>query len=77
MLTASAGTLLEAQNRKADTAVMLVLVFGQGKVTQEKLAANHRDVENFLAAVNAYDEAGFKVIPNNTDIKLYFKEILL
>ena len=26
---------------------------------------------------NAYDEKGLKVIPNNTDIKLYFKEIVV
>ena len=60
------------------TAVMLVLVFKtSGDVEEEKLASNHRDIENFLKTANAYDESGFKAILNSTDIKLYFKELIL
>ncbi len=76
LLTASVGTLLEAKNKNCNTAVLIVLVFkSNGNVTEEKVAANHSDVEAFLKATEAYEENGLYVIPNNTDIKLYFKEI--
>ena len=78
LLTASVGSILEAQNKKCKTAVLIVLVFkSNGKVTEEKVTANHKDVEAFLNATKAYKENGLYVIPNNTDIKLYFKEIIL
>ena len=84
LLTAAVGTLLEVEHQNKEdgkhikTAVMLVLVFKtNGDVTEEKIASNHKDIENFLEATNAYDENGLKVIPNNTGTKLYFKEIVL
>ena len=78
LLTASVGTILEAQKKNCKTAVLIVLVFkSNGKVTEEKVTANHKDVEAFLNATKAYKENGLYVIPNNTDIKLYFKEIIL
>jgi hypothetical protein len=78
LLTASAGTILEAKKRNLDTAVLFVLVFKTtGDVEEVKLASNHQDVLSFLEAANAYDEKGLKVIPNNTGIKLYFKEIVV
>lgn len=78
LLTASVGTILEAQNKKCKTAVLLVLVFkSNGDVKEENLIANHKDIEAFLSATNAYNENGLFVIPNNTDIKLYFKEIVI
>lgn len=78
LITASAGTLLEAQNKSCSTALLLVLVFkSNGQVSEEKLSVNHKDVDTFLKATQAYEENGLYVIPNNTDIKLYFKEIIL
>ena len=78
LLTASVGTLLEAKNKNCKTAVLIVLVFkSNGKVTEEKVVANHRDVEAFLNATESYEENGLYIIPNNTDIKLYFKEIVI
>lgn len=78
LLTASAGTIIKAQKEKCKTAVFLLMVFETNcKVTKEKLDANHKDVENFLTATNAYEENGFYVIPNNTDVKLYFKKIVI
>lgn len=78
LLTASVGTILEAQNKKCKTAVLIVLVFkSNGKVTEEKVTSNHKDVEAFLNATKAYEENGLYVIPNHTDIKLYFKEIVV
>ena len=78
LLTAATGTLIEAQRLHVNTAVMIVLVFqSHGNVTQEKLDPNHKAVVDFLAATGAYDESGFKVIPNHTNIKLYFKEIVV
>ena len=38
---------------------------------------NHKDIENFLAATNAIDKNGLKVIPNKANMNLYFKEIIL
>ena len=78
LLTASVGTILEAQNKNCKTAVLIILVFkSNGKVTEEKITANHKDVEAFLIATKAYEENGLYVIPNNTNIKLYFKEIVI
>ena len=78
LLTASVGTILEAQNRGVNTAVLLVVVFKTNdNVKNENITDNHRDVLAFLKAANAYDEHGCAVIPNNTDVKLYFKEIVL
>ena len=77
LMTASVGTLLEAEKKRLDTAVLLVVVFKTDKTDAEKLAANHKDIDVFLKATNSYDENGFKVIPNNTNVKLYFKEIII
>ena len=78
LLTASVGTILEAQKQGCDIAVLLVLVFKtNGNVTEEKLFKNHTDIEQFFEATNAYEENGFMVIPNNTDVKLLFKEIVI
>lgn len=78
LLTASVGTLLEAERKNLKAAVMLVLVFKtNGDVMEDKLEANHQDIVNFLEAAKAYEEKGFQVIPNNTGIKLYFKEIII
>ena len=78
LLTASVGTILEAQNKNCKTAVLIILVFkSNGKVTEEKVTANHKDVEAFLNATKAYEENGLYVVPNTTDIKLYFKEMVI
>lgn len=78
LLTASVGTLLEAKERKVEKAVLLVLIFKtEGESDDEKLKGNSNDIAQFLKATNAKDEDGLKVIPNNTDIKLYFKEIVI
>ena len=78
LLTAAVGTILEAKKKNIDTAVMLVLVFKtNGDITEEKIASNHKDIENFFAATNAIDENGLKLIPNKANINLYFKEIIL
>lgn len=78
LLTASAGTILEAQKRGCNKAVLLVVVFkSNGKVSEEKLAENSKDIEEFVKATEAYQENGLYVIPNNSDVKLYFKEIVI
>ena len=78
LLTAAVGTILEAKRKNIDTAVMLVLVFKtNGDITEEKIASNHKDIENFFAATNAIDENGLKLFPNTANINLYFKEIIL
>ena len=78
LLTAAVGTILEAKRKNIDTAVMLVLVFKtNGDITEEKIASNHKDIENFFAATNAIDENGLKVIPNKANKNLYYKEIIL
>lgn len=78
LLTAAVGTLLETEKRGCKSAVMLVLVFeSNGKVSDEKVLANHKDVEAFLHAANACKENNLYVIPNNMGIQLYFKEIVI
>jgi len=78
LITASVGTILEAEAKKLDQALLLVLVFKtNGNVEEEKLARNSSDIKAFLEAVGAYDENSFKIIPNKSGIKLYFKEIVI
>ena len=78
LLTASVGTLLEAEKQGCDTAVLLVLVFKtNGNVSADKLAANHEDIKSFLEATKAHLENGLYVIPNKTNVKLYFEEIVI
>ena len=60
------------------TSVLIIeIIENSHKVTKEKITANHKDVEAFLNATKAYEENGLYVIPNNTNIKLYFKEIVI
>lgn len=78
LLTACVGTILEAQLHGVNTAVLLVVVFKtNGKVKDENIVSNHNDVLAFLEATGAYEERSCTVIPNNTDVTLYFKEIVL
>ena len=78
LLTASAGTILEAENKGCKCAVLIVLTFkNNGNVTEAKMNVNHSDIDAFLKATEAYEENGLYVIPNNTDTKLYFKEIII
>ena len=78
LLTASVGAILEAQKRGCNVAAFLVVVFkSNGKVAEEKLATNHKDIEEFLKATKAYEEKSLYVIPNNSNVKLYFKEIVI
>lgn len=78
LLTASVGTILEAQKRNVSKAVLLILVFKtNGNISDKKLTENHQNIIDFLKATDAYDENGLMVIPNNTDVKLYFKEIVV
>lgn len=76
LLTASAGTIAEAQRRSVNTAVLLVIVFKSEKHTmKEKLECNNEDIQNFLEAVNAVNYKSLKKIPNNTEVNLYFGKI--
>jgi hypothetical protein len=78
LLTASVGTLLEARKRNASKALLLVLVFRtNGRVEAGKLEENAGDIRAFLQATKAREENGLMEIPNNTDIKLYFREIVI
>jgi hypothetical protein len=78
LLTASVGTILEAEKRGIDTAVFVVLVFeSTGNIVSAKQSANHQDIEHFLKAVNAFDENGLVRIPNTAGVKLYFQEIII
>ena len=72
------GLFVLKNSEYSDIAVLLVLVFKtNGNVTEEKLFKNHTDIEQFFEATNAYEENGLMVIPNNTDVKLLFKEIVI
>lgn len=76
LLTASTGTILEAQKRGVKNAVFLVIVFkGINDTTAEKLENNNLDIQSFLEATNSIEYKNLKKIPNNTDIDLYFGKI--
>lgn len=78
LLTASTGTILEAQKRGVDNAVLLVIVFKSEKHTkQEKLDNNDKDIQKFLNVVNATDCKNLKKISNNSDVNLYFGKIVI
>lgn len=76
LLTATAGTLIEAQRRGISTAVVIVLVFKSALHTEEmKLLSNSLDVYEFLESARAISYGNYWKIPTNTDINLYFKKI--
>lgn len=76
LITASTGTIIEAQKRGTKNAILLVVVFkSKDHTTKEKLENNNMDIQKFLSATNAVDFNSLKVIPNNTDVNLYFGKI--
>jgi len=76
LLTASVGTVLEAQKRGVTNAILLIIVFKSEKHTKkEKVENNNADIQNFWEATNAVEYKNIKRIPNNTDINLYFGKI--
>lgn len=78
LLTASTGTILEAQNKGVNTAIFLVIIFSSKKnTTKAKLDNNDMDIQKFLTATNAVDYKNLKRIPNNTGIDLYFGKIVI
>lgn len=78
LLTASTGTILEAQKRGVDKAILFVIVFRSPKyTTKEKIDSNDKDIQYFFSATKAIDYKNLKKIPNNTGIDLYFGEIVI
>ena len=50
---------------------------GKGEGRNHDAVLYNEDIDAFLEATNAYEENGLKVIPNKTNIKLYFKKIVI
>ncbi len=78
LLTASVGTIIEAQKNGAYEAVLYVTAFESSpEANEKKLAENNRGINKFFEATAAYEEKNCMVIPNNSNVKLYFKKIIL
>ena len=80
LVTATAATLLEAKKHKVNNALVLVLVFKkQGCFSEQKIASNNADIENFLLETSAVKCEKYYSIPTvfgkENNINLYFKKI--
>ena len=80
LVTATAATLLEAKKHKVNNALILVLVFKkQGCFSEQKIASNNADIENFLLETSAVKSEKYYSIPTafgkENNINLYFKKI--
>ncbi len=82
LLTASAATLLEAREHRADTAVFLVMVFQKpGCFSEEKVQKNECDLDAFLSVTNAVDCGGYyrleTAFGHDHGIRFYFGKIVI
>lgn len=80
LLTASAATLLEANSKKSDTAVLVVLVFKKkGCYSYVKIRQNNDDIDTFLKSMNAVEYNDCYAITasygKQNGIRFYFKKI--
>jgi hypothetical protein len=80
LVTATTATLLEAKEHKVNNALILVLVFKkQGCFSEQKIASNNADIENFLLETSAVKCEKYYSIPTafgkENNINLYFKKI--
>ena len=80
LVTATTATLLEANERKAANAVLLVIVFKKkGCYSERRIAENKADIEKFLSDIEAKKHGEYFEIPTaygkENDISLYFQYI--
>ena len=80
LVTASAATLLEATKKNVKKAILMVIVFKKnGCYSEEKIAANNTDIQNFLIDISAIKKEEYYIIPTSygkeNNIDLYFKHI--
>lgn len=80
LVTAATATLLEANERNVNQAIFVVIVFKKkGCYSDEKIAANNKDIEYFLKEISAKQNGEYFIIPTvygkENNIKLYFKHI--
>ena len=76
LLTASAGVLLEAKNRKCKKALLAIIVFKKsGCYSPAKIQENERDIYRFLIETQAIPKNGYWQINTNTGKELLFCKI--
>ena len=80
LVTASAATLLEATKKNVKKAILMVIVFKKnGYYSEEKIASNNADIQNFLNDISAKENGEYYIIPTaygkENNIDLYFKHI--
>ena len=78
--SSSAATLLEANSKKSDTAVLVVLVFKKrGCFSDVKIRQNNDDIDTFLKSINAFEYNDCYAVPTSygkqNGIRFYFKKI--
>lgn len=82
LVTAACATLLEAEMCGLHKAMLMVIVFKKpGCYSDEKVAANERDIKFFLSHSNAIENADYWIIPTiygrKNKIDFYFSEITI
>ena len=77
MLSATAGTLIEADKRHIKKAVLLILLFKTPVVSDDHIASTGIDIENFVSLLTKNNDGTYKCKNFKEDIDLYVKYLVV
>lgn len=76
LLTATVGTLLEAEKAKAKKAVLVIITFKSELADKSKMEKNKKDLDGFIKTISGYKKSGgFYRLPGFKDIEFYIKDL--
>ncbi len=77
LLSAAAGTLIEADKRHIKKAVLLFLLFKTPIVSEDHIASIGIDIENFVSLLTKNNDGSYKCKNFKKDIDLYVKYLVV
>jgi len=76
-LSATAGTLIEADKRQIKKAVLLILLFKTPVVTEEHVVSTKKDIDSFVSLLEKNNNGSYKCKNFKRDIDLYIKYLVV
>lgn len=77
LLSATAGTLIEADKLGAKKAVLLIVLFKTPVVSQEHIQSTKKDIETFLKCLKQSNNGSYKTANFKPDIDLFVKTLII
>ena len=77
LLSATAGTLIEADKRQIKKAVLLILLFKTPVVTDEHVVSTKKDIDSFVSLLEKNNNGSYKCKNFKRDIDLYIKYLVV